>query len=180
VTKTSERKTEYNNWYNTWYRLSNSKRILKGKRQDWKNSCPNEPGFYLISCPNIPFPERYLKIGIGQGMESSNKGLRKRLYDDHFGCSTKNSILNKKIGFKYKNFDEDLYKYVLKKFEKNLINKEDRRWFLENQCIVQFISSKKLYEKYGDLKPIEKKIEDNFLRPKEYVRLMSEHDPLHF
>ena len=170
----------YKVWYNTWYRLSNSKRILKGKRQDWKKSCPNEPGFYLISCPNIPFPERYLKIGIGRGKKNSMKGLRKRLYIDHFGGSTKNSIINKKIGFEYKNFDEDLYEYVLKKFEKNLINKEDRRWFFENQCIVQFISSKKLYEKYGDLKPIEKKIEDNFLRPKEYVRLMSKHDPLHF
>ena len=70
MSKISKQKTEYNNWYNTWYRLCNSKRILKGKRKDWENSCPNEPGFYLIRCPRIPFPEKYLKIGIGPGAVS--------------------------------------------------------------------------------------------------------------
>tara|TARA_B100000029_G_C17303773_1_gene861701 strand:+ start:121 stop:687 length:567 start_codon:yes stop_codon:yes gene_type:complete len=187
VSENSQKKPEYNNWYNTWYRLCNSKRILKGKRKDWENSCPNEPGFYLISCPNIPFPEKYLKIGIGQGEGSKNKrnprkGLRQRLYENHFGGGFEGSVLNRRLGQEDEKLDRDLQSYVLKNFKKNLIHKEDRKWFLENECIVQFISSKKLKEKYGTLEtPIEHKIED-YLVERKNVRIidMKKHTPLPF
>ena len=38
MSKISQQKTEYNNWYNTWYRLCNSKRILKGTVVSAKNN----------------------------------------------------------------------------------------------------------------------------------------------
>jgi hypothetical protein len=187
VSKISQQKNEYNNWYNTWYRLCNSQRILKGKRKDWENSCPNEPGFYLIRCPRIPFPEKYLKIGIGQGEGSTTKknprkGLRQRLYDNHFDGGFGGSVLNRRLGQEDEKLDKDLHSYVLKKFKKNLIDKEDRIWFLENECIVQFISSKKLKEKYGTLKtPIEDKIQD-YLVERKNVRIIdtTKHIPLSF
>ena len=176
----------YKVWYNTWYRLCNSKRILKGERKDWENLCPNEPGFYLIRCPNIPFPEKYLKIGIGRGKGSKKKknprkGLRQRLYENHFSGVFGGSVLNRRLGQEDEKLDKDLHSYVLKKFKKNLIDKEDRIWFLENECIVQFISSKKLYEKYGDLTLIEEKIE-NYLLDRENVRIIDtdKHTPKSF
>ena len=177
----------YTVWYNTWYRLSNSKKIFQGNFDSWKGQCPTGPGFYLFSCPTIPFPEKYLKWGIGQG----EGGLFERL-DSHYSGKIKDSfgsILNTRIGRvfqkkdktkKYSRRDIDLGNYILKYFKKDLKKEEDRKWFIEKKCIVRVIECKSLKSRFKDLEYIEEKIEDNFLKPKNYIRLIRGHKPSSF
>tara|TARA_B100001175_G_C19461200_1_gene616599 strand:- start:818 stop:1366 length:549 start_codon:yes stop_codon:yes gene_type:complete len=176
----------YNTWFNTWERLFNSKIIIKGKLDSWEKNCPKEPGFYLFTCPTIPLPEKYLKIGIGQGKE---KGLRGRL-KTHFEGKIKpkfGSILNDRLGrtiskngiTEYSRRDIYLGNYVLKKYNKDLTKINDRLWFLEEKCIVQIITCEELFKKYGTLKPVEKKIEE-FLKSSLDVRLIKGYEPQPF
>ena len=175
----------YKTWFDVWEKLDNSKIILKGGMDNWVNTCPLKPGFYLFTCPTIPFPEKYLKIGIGQG----TKGLRDRL-STHFKGEIKpkfGSILNDRLGrtiskngrTKYSRRDIFLGNYILKKYNKDLKIIDDRLWFLEKKCTVQIITCEDIFEKYGTLKPVEKKIE-NFLKSSSDVRLINGYEPQSF
>ena len=70
--------------------------------------------------------------------------------------------------------------YILKYFKKDLKKEEDRKWFIEKKCIVRVIECKSLKSRFKDLEYIEEKIEDNFLKPKNYIRLIRGHKPSSF